>query len=246
MHLFRTKFKNGVVAEFLPPRKPSNNVIILCDGLPSLPAKNRLTRFLSRKGFWVFNIRYRGTWESEGEFLSHEPQEDILNILEELNSGFKSIWTGEEFKILPEKIFVMGTSFGGTTAIMSSLSEKVNKIIAFCPPIDWTAQENTEPLSDIKKIVREGYGGAYRFSDENWNNLESGDFFNPINHKKDFDSKKILIVHAEDDEVVSYGPVKEFARDIECKFISRKKGGHISSYLLMKCGMWRLIEKFLL
>ena len=245
MHLFRTKFKNGIVAEFLPPKKESNNVIILCDGMPGLPAKKRLVQFLSKKNFWVFHIRYAGTWESEGEFLSHEPQEDILNILEEFRQGFKSIWTDEEFKINLGKVFVIGSSFGGTTALMSSLNEEIDKVIALCPPVDWANQEETEPLDDFKKIVRNGYTGAYRFSDENWDKLESGKFFNPINHTKDFDPKKILIIHSEDDEVVLYGPVKKFANDIKCIFISRKKGGHVSSSLLMKWGMWRRIKKFL-
>ena len=222
MHLLRTQFQNGIVAEFLPPKKESHDVIILCDGLPTLPAKKKLIRFLSKKNFWVFHIRYTGTWESDGEFLSHSPEEDIWGVIESLTKPFASIWDGVEYKVEARRIFVIGSSFGGTAALMSSLSEKVYKIVALCPPIDWTYQEDTESLDYLKNIIRQGYGGGYRFSDENWKKLESGTFFNPVNHTKEFDPQKILIMHAQDDEVVSYEPVKKFAHDIGCVFISRK------------------------
>ncbi|PLX26467.1 hypothetical protein C0581_04350 [Candidatus Parcubacteria bacterium] len=245
MHLFRTKFKNGIVAEFLPPHKPSNKVIILCDGLPTLPAKKKLVQFLSKKNFWVFHIRYAGTWESDGAFLSHEPQKDIDQILTEISQGFTSVWTNEEFVIHPDKVFVMGSSFGGTTALMSSLNTKIDKVIALCPPVDWSNQEETEPLSEIKKIIHDGYGGGYRFSDADWDKLESGTFFNPVNHTEEFDAQKILIMHAKDDKVVSYAPVEKFAKHVGCTFISRKKDGHFSTSYIMKWCVWRKVRKFL-
>lgn len=39
--MFRARFKNDIVAEFLPPARSGKkqNVIILCDGMPSVPRK---------------------------------------------------------------------------------------------------------------------------------------------------------------------------------------------------------------
>jgi hypothetical protein len=83
-HMFRTRFKEQIVAEFLPPTRPGKRqkLIILCDGMPSIPRKRPLSEFLAAKGFWVIYPRYRGAWESGGEFLSRSPHEDILEILD--------------------------------------------------------------------------------------------------------------------------------------------------------------------
>ncbi|HEV2174645.1 MAG TPA: hypothetical protein VGR71_13805, partial [Nitrospira sp.] len=69
--MFRTRFKNEILAEFLPPSRTGKKqkLIILCDGMPSIPRKQSLSKFLASKGFWVIYPRYRGAWESGGEFL---------------------------------------------------------------------------------------------------------------------------------------------------------------------------------
>jgi hypothetical protein len=40
-----------------------------CDSMPSIPRKQPLSDFLTGKGFWVIYPRYRGAWESGGEFF---------------------------------------------------------------------------------------------------------------------------------------------------------------------------------
>ena len=99
MHLHRTIFKNEIICEFLPPQRPSNNVIILCDGMPTMPSKKHVIEFYSQKNFWVFHPRYRGSWESSGEFLSNEPTQDIFDIINQLPKGFTSIWLNKKFKV---------------------------------------------------------------------------------------------------------------------------------------------------
>jgi hypothetical protein len=70
-----------IVTEFLPPARTGKRqrAIILCDGMPSIPRKQPLAEFLSAKGYWVFYPRYRGAWESGGEFLARSPHLDILD-----------------------------------------------------------------------------------------------------------------------------------------------------------------------
>jgi len=60
--MFRTRFKKDIVAEFLPPARlgKKQKLIVLCDGMPSIPRKQSLMEFLSGKGYWVFYPRYRG------------------------------------------------------------------------------------------------------------------------------------------------------------------------------------------
>jgi esterase/lipase len=47
--MFRTRFKKEIVAEFLPPlrAKKKQKLIILCDGMPSIPRKQPLAEFLA-------------------------------------------------------------------------------------------------------------------------------------------------------------------------------------------------------
>ena len=80
MPMFRTRFKREILTEFLPPARATKKqrVIVLCDGMPSIPRKQSLSEFLAAKGYWVFYPRYRGSWESGGEFLARSPHEDIL------------------------------------------------------------------------------------------------------------------------------------------------------------------------
>jgi len=53
--MFRTRFMKEIVAEFSPPvrTRKKARVIILCDGMPSIPRKQPLVEFLAAKGFWV-------------------------------------------------------------------------------------------------------------------------------------------------------------------------------------------------
>ncbi len=114
MFLYRTRFKKEIVAEFLPPARKTkmDRVIILCDGMPGMPTKQGLARFLSSKGYWVIYPRYRGSWESGGEFLKKSPHLDISDVIDELPKGLKENTLGKKFKLSPSEIFVIGGSFG--------------------------------------------------------------------------------------------------------------------------------------
>src|SRR5215467_11658216 len=123
--MFRTRFKREIVAEFLPParKRKRDKVIILCDGMPSIPRKQPLAEFLSRQGYWVFYPRYRGAWESDGVFLARSPHEDILDVVDELPRGVREAAFGRRFRARPDEIFVIGGSFGGAAAILASLDK---------------------------------------------------------------------------------------------------------------------------
>ena len=64
----RTRFAKDIVTEFFPPARKTKRqkVVIICGGMPGMPGSSYLLEFFSKKGFWVFNPRYRGTWESGG------------------------------------------------------------------------------------------------------------------------------------------------------------------------------------
>lgn len=244
MHLLRTVFKNEIVAEFLPPRKDSNKVVILCDGLPSMPAKQKLVKFLAKKNFWVFHPRYRGSWESLGEFLDKSPERDIFDIIDSLDVGFVDLYNDEVYRIENPEIFVFGASFGGTCALLTSLDSRVKKVVAAAPVVDWR-KISQDDFAKEYNFIRQAFAGAYRYKQGREEELRRGRFFNPINYLTDYQPEKILIIHAQDDDLVPFAPAQEFAQKIGCRFLNLRSGGHLSSSIFRKWKIFRKINKFI-
>src|ERR1035438_1703043 len=73
--MFRTRFRQEIVAKFLPPSRlrKAQKLIILCDGMPSIPRKQPLAEFLAAKGFWVIYPRYREHGKAVVSFLRNRP-----------------------------------------------------------------------------------------------------------------------------------------------------------------------------
>jgi pimeloyl-ACP methyl ester carboxylesterase len=247
--MFRTRFDGGIVAEFLPPARArkEQNVIILCDGMPSIPRKQPLSEFLSRKGYWVFYPRYRGAWESEGVFLERSPHEDILDVIEELPKGVKDSAFGQTFSLAPGKIFVIGGSFGGAAAILCSLDRRVTRVIANCPVVDWSVLSRSEKRETSNKnyaaYIRESFGNGYRLPDKNWEKLRSGRFYSPTNHVRDIDPSKVMMFHAKDDPYVPWRSVERFARRTGAKLKLLERGGHLRTEVIVR-KYWLQIRRF--
>ncbi len=233
--MFRTRIKKQIVAEFLPPVRATKNarLIILCDGMPSMPRKQPLAEFLAGKGYWVVYPRYRGAWESDGLFLARSPHLDILDVIEELPNGLTDLAFGRKFKLAPKQIFVIGGSFGGPSAILCSLDPRVTRVIANCPVVDWSilrASEKAETSNpNYVAYIREAFGRGYRLTEKNWRKLHTGTFYNPIHHVREVDAKKIMMFHAQDDPYVPWRTVARFAELSGARLKLFKRGGHIST-----------------
>ncbi|MDO8620163.1 MAG: prolyl oligopeptidase family serine peptidase [bacterium] len=277
--MFRTRFKKEIVCEFLPPfrkevpsprgggfnsraQKPAK-VIILAHGMPGAPKAKEVMEFWSKKGFWVFFPRYRGTWESGGEFLKHSPEKDILDVIDELPKGFKDLWTGNSYKLSAKsyKLFIFGGSFGGPAAILCSRDPRVTKSVAFAPVIDWEAPSD-EPMGELGAFLPIGFGNSYRFSKKNWNRLSRNEFYSPVSlllpppflrgsaessrrGGRNFDGKKLLIFHAQDDTCVPYSYTKKFTEKVGAKLITLRTGGHFGFNKSIEPKVYKEIKKFL-
>jgi pimeloyl-ACP methyl ester carboxylesterase len=247
--MFRARFKKEILAEFLPPARSGKKkkVIVLCDGMPSIPRKQSLAEFLAAKGYWVFYPRYRGAWESDGQFLATSPHLDILDVIDEIPKGVRDVTFGKRFSLKPDEIFVIGGSFGGAAAILASLDSRVSKVIANCPVVDWSVVGHSEKAEtsnpSYAAYIREAFGTAYRLSDRNWKKLRSGKFYNPAHHIKEIDPSKVVMFHAEDDPYIPYKSVARFAERTGIKLRSFRKGGHISTDGTVR-KYWKEIRRF--
>ncbi|MFC1687366.1 alpha/beta hydrolase family protein [Patescibacteria group bacterium] len=245
MHTLRTRFAKDIVTEFLPPNKKSQKVVIICSGMPSVPAKKDVMEFFAKKGFWVFYPRYRGTWESGGTFLQKSPHQDVLDVISGITKGFTDFYSKKKFKITPKKLFLMGSSFGGPAVILASNDSRVTKVVALSPVIDWRAQGKTEPLSWLKWFTKEAFGNGYRFNKNSFRKLYSGSFYNPMSQVDKLDGNKLLIIHAKDDKVVPLKPAIRFSKKTGSKMIIIQKGGHLSLSALVKPSMYNKVKKML-
>ena len=247
--MYRARFKREIVAEFLPPARAStkNRVIILCDGMPSIPRKQSLMEFFSKKGYWVFYPRWRGAWESGGRFLEKSPELDISDVIDQLPKGFKEAAFGKRFKLAPDEIFVIGGSFGGAAAILSSLNPRVTRVVANCPVVDWKVldEEQGKETSNpsYSAYIREAFGNGYRLTAKNWNKLLSGTFFNPASRIRELDPAKIIIFHAKDDPYIPWRMVSRFAARIGARMKLLTRGGHLRTEETVRC-YWPEISGF--
>jgi pimeloyl-ACP methyl ester carboxylesterase len=251
MQMLRTRFAGDVVTEFLPPAgaRKIQRAIVLCDGMPSIPRKQPLAEFLSRKGYWVFYPRYRGSWESGGTFLARSPHLDILDVVDGLSKDFREVAFGRRFRMSSDlaEVFVIGGSFGGAAALLCSLDPRVKKVIANCPVVDWSilAREQKKETSNpsYAAYIRAAFGNGYRLSAKNWAKLEGGKFYNPAFHAREITASKVMMFHAEDDPYVPYRSVLKFARSTGVELKLFRRGGHLSTDLIVR-KYWREIRAF--
>jgi len=245
MHICRTRFKKDIITEFFPPlNRRSRKVMIFCSGVPGSPDKDEVLEFWSKKGYWTFFPRYRGTWESAGTFLKDSPEKDIFDVIESLPRGFKDYWTEKKYQVTPSVINIVGSSFGGPAAILASRDPRINKTICISPVVDWIEENKSDPLDDLYKLLRDAYGNAYRVSKRNWNKLAKGNFYNPAKQIREIDGRKIIIFHAKDDDIVLLKPVAKFASQTGSRLVVLEKGGHLSSSMLMSKKYYRMIKNF--
>src|ERR1700680_2345646 len=73
--MFRTRYRQEIVAEFLPPSRPhkAQKLIILCDGMPSIPRKQPLSEFLARRAFGSFIPAIAEHGKAAGTFWRSRP-----------------------------------------------------------------------------------------------------------------------------------------------------------------------------
>lgn len=245
---FRTRFAKDIVAEVMLPLHQTGKVAILAIGAPSTPYKKETLRFLASHGYVVIFPRYRGTWESGGNFLEKSPAKDIADVILELTTGrsLLDLATQEKKNVRVTAIHLFGGSFGGPAVLLNTHFPIVKKVIALSPVIDWNVEGEDEPFDFFTRFCLEGYGGAFRTKHlKDWQKLIKTDFYNPVAHTTSIDGKKVFIIHSKDDTNVPYEPVIPFAEKTGATYYLKPKGGHRGFSYLPHKFYWKKIEKFL-
>ena len=94
-------YYGGIFFEFILQDRPADAVIIL-PGFPGRNDYNELIEVFFGRGYHVFVPRYKGAYQSTGNFLSKNPVDDLIMFTKNLDKGHaKSLWDAsrQEFKI---------------------------------------------------------------------------------------------------------------------------------------------------
>lgn len=244
----RTRFAKDIVAEVMFPEKQTGKIAILASGLPASPTKNKVLQFLAEQGYVAIFPRYRGTWESEGNFLEKSPALDIRDIILDITKRkiIKDLFSGETKRVRVNAVHLFGSSFGGPAVLFNSQFPIVKKIIAISPVIDWKKEGEDEPFDFFVRFIKEGFGDAFRTKHfKDWQKLIKTDFYNPIDHTPSIDGKKVFIIHTKDDKIVPHEPLMPFVEKTHAAYYLKPKGGHLSFSHITHKFYWKKISRFL-
>ena len=244
---FRVSLARGIIADVFLPVHQTGKIAILAGGLPSSPVKTERLEFLAQHGYTAMSFRYRGSWESRGNFLEKSPASDIHDIITELQKkkSITDIASGKKILLKVSAVYLFGGSFGGPAVLLNSKHPLVKKVIALSPVLDWSSVERgAEPLHPHVHFLERGYPGAYRVKSKNdWEKLLQPYFYNPATLLHKVDGKKVFILHALDDTTVPYDSVIPFAEASGSSYYLKPHGGH-HLHMTHKF-LWKKIEAFL-
>jgi esterase/lipase len=200
----------NIYFEFLK-HPTSKKCFIICEGILCVnPSKEELMYSLYQHGYSSIAPRYEGTRESKGEFLTHPPAQDIIQVLQHFQTTVvQGAYEWEIFDFREEEYILLGANLGGTVALQIAETHDF-KTIALSPAIHidkkTTASEKSNVIF-VGRYLQEGFGNAYRFSNENRKKFAEGAFFQVAAEKLKKRKENILIISDKEDVFIRQTPI---------------------------------------
>ncbi|MGM5479953.1 MAG: alpha/beta hydrolase family protein [Nanobdellota archaeon] len=190
----------------------SRGILIFCHGCPSHPYDHSpsLIEYLSKEeNYLLVFLHYKGTWESGGVCNLENSVESVIDVYNYLKEGaIKDILRDEVITLNPTKVTLIGASFGGSVALVSSAKLNVKSVIALAPVIDFKNHNNKgfeENLDQTFLKINLGWKNLWRFTESDWNRLKNGLLdLNSIEYIDKFEDTQFLLVHGKEDKSVDY------------------------------------------
>lgn len=242
-------YYGGIFFEFVVHKDPADAIFIL-PGFPSSNNKDDLMRFLYEKGFNVFYLRYRGSFQSEGYFLESNVVDDMIKSINYINRGnVTSLWDIEEKSFKNKKLILLSGSFGGVIicGIAAKLENLISKIILSAPVWDFNKHNTTykeQDLSHLLKFVKRAYINLYK--------INFNDLIIRLNKFKELSPEyylkrlncPVLVLHNPEDKTVSIMHTKEMVKKIKkYELIEHDLEHGLSEDLIKK--YWEKISTFI-
>lgn len=214
----------GLSVHFLNGKKGKASVVISKDIW--IPGKEfGWMYFLNGLGFNVAYAPYRGTWMSEGKFISHA--EGALSITEDVSDLIQ--FSLERFG--SSQVYILSYSLGGPPSLVAGTRFKeVTKIFMYGAPVftdDPELNRKYEAGGDnvakvganLAQICTQGgyfFDGYPAFNLEAWNRLIRGTTkLNPYKYLEKISEMEIFAIHSTQDKLVHCGRTTDFAKALK-------------------------------
>lgn len=237
MAIILKSYAKDTFFEFIIHKKLSKAIIIF-PGFPSNNNFDEIMLTLYKEGFNVFVPRYKGTFQSKGNFLKKDPINELSEFIEFLNKeSTTNLWNQEEVKFRNEEIILIGNSFGANMALNVSITNNINKVVLFSPVWDFknhNTKYKEQDLEQLTRFVKRGWNNLYRYNFDNiQHKMMTYSSCDWEKNKKLITNQKILVFHDPKDSSVSIEHSRKFERDIEqVKLIEHSSGHGINKELL--------------
>lgn len=222
------KSKTLIYEIYLPETSKASNKkgVIYCPGLPDYPHKRPYAKKWTENGFTFLELRYMGSWESNGRFSPENCLKSIQEAVDFFKKGkAKELRQGSLLQWNIKEIILLGNSFGGAV-ILSALPilKDINRAILLAPLIDISLLKQGLKIieQDTKKdelyhLLKNGFSNVYRgLSLKSWQKfLQEKSLINPFKYTHQLISKKLLFVHGNQDHVVPIKATKRFVQKLK-------------------------------
>jgi len=247
-HIERAYF-GGTFFEFALQNRTADAVIIL----PDFPSRNKydnLIKLFYDRGYHVFVPRYKGSYQSNGKFLSKNIVDELIDFIDDLEKGqLKSLWDLKKRDFKVNRKLLVGYSFSAPIALgLAAKTQKFSHIILMSPIWDFSTYKPEDDEKDLKKLsefVQRAYKNCYRYTFKDiMKKLKkfkelSPEFYLPILLKK-----PILVMHDPNDKVVSFKYTKEKLGELQnATYIEHLLGHKFTDSLISS--HWQMIDKFI-
>lgn len=242
-------YYGGIFFEFALQDRFADAVVIL----PGFPARNDFNELMGAfydKGYHVFAPRYKGSYQSTGNFLARNPVNDLIMFVKNLDKGMaKSLWDNSKQYFKIHKKILVSNSFGGAVALgLAAKSGKFSHLILAAPVWDFKKHNENwdeQNLQQLTDFVKRAYKSCYRIEFENINKkLEKFKETQPEYYLPKLQKFPILVFHDPNDKVVSFNHTKEMLPKLQkATYIEHYLGHELNEALLRT--YWKEIDKFI-
>ncbi len=237
MIIYRLKSEN-IVYDLYLPEKSNGKTVLYVPGLPGHPRKRNLGDSFAKNGFVFFEMRFMGTWESDGVFSMENCIKSLYEAYTFVKNGSGVELRMETIKDWPtEKVILMGSSFGGGVILSLDINDPLTLVLL-------------APLTEIKKIkdsvvilssgdddlfnlLSKGYANVYRgLSKSDWDNfLDGNTLINPEKTLESLKNKRLVFVQGRRDSIISHADTDRFVEKLKVngfntEFMTVEDAGH--------------------
>ncbi len=228
MIIYRLK-SESVVYDLYLPEESNGKVILYVPGLPGHPRKRDIGERFATNGFTFFEMRFSGSWESDGVFTMDNCMASLKEAYSfikkgtgvELRRGMKKIWAHDE-------IILFGSSFGGGVILSSDIEDQLTYVL-LAPVTKLKHIKDSVVLlpsgkDDLFNLLSQGYANVYRgLTELDWNNFLNGNtLINPESNLDNLINKKLLFIQGSSDKTVLPGDTESFVKELQDRGVNAK------------------------